>query len=89
MLGRIEIKFNSYILYLHDSKSNDFVNTVLQFHTPVIELFNFQKDDWGEWYRELGLRAPTTLIWHKSDYFWSLNLSLFGFGISVGHQNGY
>lgn len=90
MLGLLEIKLNNHVLYQRDFLADDpFVHTALHFHTPNIKFLRWEQNDFNDWYRELGIRAPTTLIWHKSDFYWSFNLSIFGFGISIAYQNGY
>lgn len=82
-----EIRLNDYLIL--DTKGDPCYRTAFHFHTPAIEVFTYKKDIWVEWYREVGIRAPTTFIFHKSDYFWSFSIILLGFGISIAHQNGY
>lgn len=90
MIGNFDLELNEYKLYSYQNYDVDHsLRTTIRLVTPSLHFCQYQRDNWGGWYRELGVRAPTTFIFQKAEFFWSLNIVLLGFGISFAHQNGY
>lgn len=89
MSANLRVKLNEYSLLDYEFNHDGFLEVRFNLLTPTFKFFQYEEDVWVEWYREVGVRAPTTFIFNKSEHFWSFTATLLGFGISFAYQNGY